>query len=208
MARHIQTIMLLLCCGYAASSDAASFLAPKLGYSIYSMNPEQDEKTPNYHGYFGQVSAGLSLLPSLDLGLLINYTPGSYAKAQIVGTDTSLLNYGACLNVRVENSLSLSLQALKSHYEHISEHSPDALKGRWQGYGLGVGLGMLFEVTRSDFMQLEITVQRSWLVADDAEANISKPNQRRLSAFSIGFAYFFGNFQSFFTEAKFFKGMI
>lgn len=187
---------------------AATFFAPKVGYSIYSMNPEQDEKTPNYHGYFGQVSGGFSFLENLDLGLLINYTPGSYRKAELDSQHTGLLNYGACLNVRVQKTLSFSLLALKSHYEHISEHHPDALKGRWQGPGLGVGLGMLFEVSRSDFIQLEVSIQQSWLSAEDTDAGYSVPSKRRLSAFSVGVAYFIGNFQSFFTESKLFKGMI
>ncbi len=187
-------------------ANSGTLMAPMLGYSIYSFDAQADEKTPNYHGYQAQLLVGYSFAQKIDLGLLGTYTPGHHGSARLTQEQAWLATYGLLAGLRLQELVGINLRLIQHDYLLRQNHHETAVPGRWQGLGYGLGISMIFKVTRSDYLQWEAVVTHASVQEQVGAGNTSA--SRAMSSFTMGLSYAFNDFHTLLTETKLFKGMI
>ncbi len=173
----------------ASPVKSGTLLAPMLGYSIFSFDAKTDEKTPNYHGYQAQLLVGYSFAQKIDLGLLGTYTPGHHGSARMSREQAWLGTYGLLAGLRHQELVGINLRVVQHDYLLAQNHHEAAIPGRWQGLGYGLGISMIFKVTRSDYLQWEAVVTHA-KVQELPNPN-SSSETRALSSFTIGLSVCF-----------------
>jgi len=178
----------------AAPLQAGWLVTTALHWKTFSFAPVEEEATPNYYGYGGQLNFGYSFNQVFDLAVFGNYTPGQLKNPEIGQEDASLMGYGGELGLRLFKAIYFAGRGGSYKYNLIHQHKDEEVDGRWQGTGGELAIGAIFSMHKSKTSYWQVSLDYGKFImqnADDPETGA-----RKIDAISVNFGYVFNSFNA------------
>jgi len=199
----VQSLILLLACMSATEKvQAGILLSSGAKWSVFSLEPEKEEPTPNYQGMTGELKFGYSFRQIFDLAANVQYTPGHVGMVKVPGEGANLIFYGGEIAARIRESVYFAFRGGTGSYQLLMRTLDDEVGGRWKGPAGGISIGGIVPFGKTDFFQISFDFLQMITSKQDAEGESGK---RRVDQFSIGVSYIFNGRHNSAIENSFFS---
>lgn len=179
---------------YSQKSLAGFMVAPSVKWSVFSLEPEAEEKTPNYQGVAPALSFGYSFFQMLDLTAFAQYTPGNLNLVKIPGEAATLLYYGGEIAARIQKSVYFAVRGGGVSYQLLTKKLDYETEGVWEGPAGGLSLGAISMIDKNNYLQVSLDFMHAVFQKVNREEDEENP-KRRMDQFSISFTYVFNDYK-------------
>ena len=199
-------LLTLSLCLLADVAYGGLLLVASFGAGTFTFRPENDEKTPTYLGYTPSLTAGYSLLQSVDLALFASYTPAGFKKFVTFHEHGALVFYGAQISGRIED-IVLGARAGRGKYSLYRVSEPEQeLPGHYMGPGFGIFLGTNIKITRRHFFQVTVDFNQ-FVLRPLSEPLDGGTGIRKMDQVMLTLSYAFNEFVNYLIEDSLFDSV-
>ncbi|MEZ4743689.1 MAG: hypothetical protein R3B45_14805 [Bdellovibrionota bacterium] len=176
-------------------------------WNVFSMQPEDDEATPNYQGIGGQFKLGYSFQQIFDISAHVQYSPGNVGMVKLEGEGANLAFYGGEVAARILGSVYFALRGGKAYYQLLKKTREDEITGAWQGPAGGFSLGGIVPLNKYNFIQISCDFLHLVASREGGNANEldEESGKRRVDQFSIAINYIYNGYKNSVIENSFFS---
>jgi len=199
----VSTVSILAMSAGAGVAKAGLLFSVGPKWSVFSLEPLDEEATPNYQGVSGEMTVGYSFKQIFDMAGHFEYTPGTVGMVQVPGEGANLMFYGGQIAARIHNSVFFALRGGTGSYHLLSRTTDEEVSGDWSGPSGGFSIGGMLAGSKSSFIQVTFDFLHMILTQQDSISDVS--GKRRVDQFSIGVNYTFNGRKSSMVENSFFS---